>query len=83
VASISSSVVFPDPFGPTNAVTEPGGASKDISSTATTEENVRRTERTDTPPVMLICAALFPALGVDSSSTSLPRCCCPDGVAVR
>ncbi len=50
VASISRIVVLPDPLAPTSAVTVPGGASNDISSTATTEANVRRTERTTTPP---------------------------------
>jgi hypothetical protein len=42
-ASISSSVVFPAPFGPTSPVTLPLGASKVASRTACTDPKDRPT----------------------------------------
>ena len=49
-ASMSSSVVFPDPFGPTSAVTRPGAAVKPTSRTACTVPNERRRSDTTMPP---------------------------------
>ena len=49
-ASMSSSVVLPDPLGPTSAVTAPAGTSMSAWSTATTEPKVRRTPRAAIPP---------------------------------
>lgn len=45
-ASMSMRVVFPDPLGPTSAVTVPGSRAKLASATARTGPNARRTPRT-------------------------------------
>ena len=51
VASTSISVVLPAPFGPTSAVTWPGGASRSMPWTACTGPKERRTPRACTPAV--------------------------------
>ncbi len=50
VASTSSAVVLPAPFGPTSAVTWPGGASRSMPWTACTGPNERRMPRARIPP---------------------------------
>ena len=49
VASISSSVVLPEPLGPISPVTRPGAAEKRMSRTACVEPKDRRTPSTTMP----------------------------------
>ncbi len=49
LASISRSVVLPDPLGPMSAVTSPGRAVRLMSSTARTSPKARRTPLTSIP----------------------------------